>query len=241
MPIKPVWFILEMPLLLLLAACGTWNPLTPILPTPAPTASLAAPTSTVRLATSTPVFSSPILEDFPLQVGTTRVYSVTVEYGTFDKDSEYVLVHNSGVITQTISSSKQVTDSLILSLSYQQTPPDLVMSDNLDKEYMVKGNSLFIDRRETLQWPLEVGREWNPFGEKYNDVAPGWYVWEVTGKENVKTSNRMFTDCFQLHLLTQPDRSFFSFCRKVGIATYRYQHGGMGYSELWELQSVRIP
>ncbi|HJW27700.1 MAG TPA: hypothetical protein VJ508_00445, partial [Saprospiraceae bacterium] len=125
------------------------------------------------------------LQQDPLAVGTTRVYSVTVDYDVIQEGSSFKFISVTGLVTQTITEWNQVQDSLFITSTYQAFPPRLISQDK--QQYRIVGHSIFVDGRETLQWPLEIGQEWDPFKGAITDAAPGWYVWHVNAREDVTT------------------------------------------------------
>lgn len=203
---------------------------------PQPTA-VPSPTTT---PTPEPVDYSTVLKNFPLKIGATWVYSVTVAYYQAT-EAGAKQVRRSGLVTQTVASSWQAASGLHIAFGYQQNPPDTLLEGQVDEEYVVNGNSIFVHGRETFQFPLQVGQQWNPFKETYSDAAPGWYLWRVTAKEPVKLPNGSSEDCYQLEIQTQPDRMFRTFCPAVGVVKETYMHGGLGPVIEWELQRYQIP
>lgn len=180
----------------------------------------------------------PVLKSFPLEVGLTRVYSVTQEYIEFAAD-EIRMASYSTVISETIIAENQLrANSLVFTATVQGWP--LPFGCEPKKEYRVVGNSIFTGRREIFRWPLEVGQEWDAFGEPI-EASKGWYVWRVTEREDVVTPARNFTDCFRLELWTNPDHTLVWFCQGVGIVAREYHHHGTVDNQYWVLQSIQRP
>lgn len=180
-----------------------------------------------------------ILEQYPLTVGVTRVYSVTVDYDVIHEGSSFKFVSVSGLVTETVTEWNQVRDTLLITSTFQAFPRRLISEDK--QQYNITGNKVFVDGRETLQWPLEVGREGDPFNGAITDAAPGWYVWRVSRREDVTTPAGVFADCFRLELWTQPDHTIAWFYPGVGIVRTEYHHHGSVDNRYWELQGITKP
>lgn len=200
---------------------------------------------TINSATSTPDLKSvtqpAVLEGFPLEVGVTWVYSVSLAWGTLDQNGKYELVSESGVVTETITSKQPQGQALIFKATYQQSLPTKLSDDELDTEYKVIGNSVFVRKREMLRWPLVVGQEWSPWTPSIEGASPGTYVWRVVKQDVVTTLAGVFNNCYQLAIWTQPDHETRWFCPGIGIVWKEYTHGGMVYFQHWELQSINKP
>jgi len=176
-----------------------------------------------------------------LEVGTTWVYSATFIGGGLNEDGEFEEDRWSGFITETIVYESRVEEKIVFTATLQQ-------SDHYRPEervYEVTGDSVYRDGLEILRLPLEVGQEWFPFGEEWEellgDAAPGWYVWRVYGQGDIETPAGAFDDCLYLGLMTQPDHSFVWFCEGIGFVQKEYHHHGTPGDQYWELYEMRKP
>jgi hypothetical protein len=185
--------------------------------------------------------SLPILQDYPLEVGATWVYSVTFVGGRLNEDGEFQEDRWSGFITETIVSGGEVADGLVFTATLQQS--DHYRLD--DRVYKVTRDSVYRDGLEILRLPLQVEQEWFPFGKELEelrgDAAPGWYTWRVYEQGDVETPAGSFDDCLSLGLMTQPDHAFVWFCRDVGFVRREYHHHGTPDDRYWELYAMQKP
>jgi hypothetical protein len=188
-----------------------------------------------------PTEAFPILQDYPLEVGRTWVYSATFIGGGLNEEGEFEETHWSGLVTETIVSEHTVEGSMIFTATLQRGGYHWLE----ERVYEVTGDSIYRDGQEILRLPLEVGQEWFPFGEEWegllDDAAPGWYVWRVFEEGDVETSAGSFDGCFYLGLMTQPDHALKWFCRGIGFVRTEYHHHGTIDNQYWELYRMPDP
>jgi hypothetical protein len=204
-----------------------------------------------------------ILEAFPLEIGTTWVYSVTSVSSSWygeREDPKLGETRSTGWITETIIGKEQAGNTLVFTATLSRTAVETMrpwgeitgtvihsatQRYRYERSYKVADYSVFLDGLEILRLPLEVGQEWFPFGEGWEglleDAAPGWYVWRVQEKRDLITQAGVFQGCFYLVLWTAPDHSLNWFCPGVGfVYTESHHHGTVG-DQYWELQEMRRP
>jgi hypothetical protein len=203
-------------------------------PSSTPTVTLIPSSPTV-----TPVPVSLILEDYPLHVGSTWTYQVTVEYQDFDPASETVFVSTwEGKVTEKILSREQLDDGSIKYITVMENYPD-VLQDSVepvdrDGEYIISDGGVDNQFYRIIQWPVEIGTWW------YFSETIG-YIWEIFASEDVTTQAGAFEDCFILGLATRPDTTVRWFCPGIGFVREDYRHNGTVHNEFWELIEYSLP
>ena len=182
--------------------------------------------------------SLPILQDFPLEVGTTWVYSATFTSGGLNKNGEFEEDRWSGFITETIVYGSEAGDTLVFTATLQRSDHHWLE----ERVYEVTSESVYRDGLEILRLPLEVEQGWFPFGEEWEelltDAAPGWYVWRVHEQGDIETPAGSFDDCLYLGLMTQPDHTYAWFCKGIGFVRIEYHHHGTPDNRYWELYKM---
>ena len=231
--------------------------------------STACARSTIWALTPSPILtptptrdpiSADILEDFPLEIGVTWVYSVTFVTGWWygeKEDPKFGEIRSTGLITETVTGREQIENTLIFTAAlsgilvetmrpWGQITSTVIYTTTKQYEnkrlYKMAGNSVYRDGLEVLREPLKVGLEWAPFGEEaLEDVAEGWYVWRVEEQRNMMTQAGVFQGCLYLVLWTAPDHSLNWFCPGVGFVSKESHHHGTPGDQYWELREIRRP
>jgi|GEM_PF-2691433 len=169
-----------------------------------------------------------ILEVFPLGLGHTWVYSVTV--------AESLLGEWAGVITQTVTAvhaeeggwlfrletlGHPLKQGLAASVYYAAVDNRLYRSSSYEYAATVVAREGIGDEGLLqLTWPLAVGEHWGAA-----DLDPGYHIW-VEAEE---------AGCYLLTIRTNPDHLFREFCPGEGIRTLLYGHHGSLHDEQWVL------
>jgi len=222
-----------------LAAAPTEAHVTPTQPTATAT---VAPTSP---ATTTSAARPAILDVFPLSVGATWVYSVTV-----DDVMEY---HWAGPVTETITAGKPqglgwIFQSDVQGHPFRTQPVDRSQSYVVQNEHVYKvlgdrdpveyvateGQSFGVS--QILVWPLSVGQKWGPA----EFLARGdVYVWRVEAQESVSTPAGKFDGCYRLSFYWADSHQLAWFCPGTGTVRWETHHHGSRHDEVWELREFR--
>ncbi len=212
-----------------------------------PAAKPFAPATTFPPTPSATITPGPpsVLEVFPLRLGATWVYSVTVDYDWNQKPARWT-----GTVTETVSSMAERGDARVFDVQLLGPPPDLSSWLFAINRYVARGNRVyrltswdnldqFLGREQggslsqVIEWPLRVGQQWG--GAEDLARGDGYLVWRVDAQENVTTPSGTFDNCFRLMLLTNPDHTLVWFCPNLGIARREYHHHGSRIDEVWEL------
>lgn len=208
---------------------------------------LPAGLSTRRL----PVTEQTSIQDaFPLFIGSTWTYSVTVNY-----PGDGARIAWSDLITETIVAGTKRGNAQVFLVQETGAHPErrvpnerrfrYVLIDN--RIYQLPGNSLttpLIQARgvgfeEALRyvWPMTVGDQWSgeePAGE---GSAPAG---EVVGLNDVSTFDAQYADCYEL-VFTMPSGVLTTwFCPGIGVVRKDYRLGETGLAESWQLVAYRI-
>ena len=237
--ILPIWLMVA----LLTSACGPVPAIRTVAPTLTPTGPLP-----VQQPVMTPTLPRPtILDVFPLAVGTTWVYSVTLD--TILKDQA---IHWTGVVTETITEASQQGNGWIFRAETQGHPLQEEQPSERVQYYVALGNRLYrllsgalsisviekngqeYEWNQILTWPLEVGQQWGT--PEFLARGDGWYVWRAEARETIETLAGVFADCYHLALWTNPDHIWAWFCPGVGLVRREYHHHGSPHDEVWVLQ-----
>ncbi len=194
-----------------------------------------------------PVTAMPaILDVYPLAVGTTWVYSVTLD--------ENVIGHWTGPVTETVTSVEQQGEGLIFRAELDTEHPLLVQPRERRRCYVALDDRLYRlagqqnssavithdgegnESAQILTWPLEIGQQW---GEP-EMLARGdsGYVWQVMAQEPVTTPAGTFEDCYRLKYVANTGYEQRWFCPGVGIVRQHYHHNGSLWDETWEMQAT---
>ncbi len=218
----------------LVSACvGKPNPAQVALPSPSNTTAILHPS---------------ILDVFPLGMGATWVFRVTLDYA-----EGHDVIHWTGNVTETITRAVQQDDAWLFDM--QVTGHPLFNSENRRVEWIALDDRLYqwhgpfdastifvqnghiIKGEERVSWPLQVGQQWGD--PQFLARGDGMYVWRVDDMRNITTPAQTFQPCYELVFLTNPDDTRYWFCPKVGLVRYEYHHHGSVLDEVWELiQSI---
>jgi hypothetical protein len=243
----------------LLVACGnsavetTPPAVTRPTSTASPTEARAAPAQSVAAATITPTSPATtapatrpaILDAFPLSVGATWVYSVTVD--------DVVEYHWTGLVTETITASKSQSTGWIFQSDVQGHPfrtqpidrsrSYVVLDEHVyevpgDRDPMgyvaTEGQSFGVS--QILIWPLSVGQKWGPAEFL---VRGDVYVWRVEAQESVSTPAGNFDGCYRLAFDWADSNQLAWFCAGIGFVRWETHHHGSRHDEVWELQEFQ--
>jgi hypothetical protein len=222
---------------------------------PLPTDTLDPATDTLLptlLPTSTPtVVRTVVLDIFPLAIGSTWIYSVTLDYAEGES-----VIHWAGAVTETVAVVNQQGDAWVFRIE-RQTEPDGIPFVLWAGDYVAQNNRLYrlVERNDSLAtliaqhgegfewdqilaWPLATWRQWGP--AEYLSRGDGLYVWVVMGQEDVETPHRTFPGCYLLALRTNPEHILLWFCPGVGVVRYEYHHHGSVRDEVWVLREFHL-
>ena len=220
---------------------------------PTPTEAQVTPaqsTATATVAPASPAATTPaahpaILDIFPLSVGATWVYSVTVD--------DVVEYHWMGPVTETITAGKPQGLGWVFQSDVQGHPFRSQPMDRLQfyvaqegRVYKVPGNRDPMEYVATegqsfgvsqiLVWPLSVGQKWGPA----EFLARGdVYVWRVEAQENVSTPAGKFDGCYRLSFYWADSHQLAWFCPGTGVVRWETHHHGSRHDEVWELREFR--
>lgn len=209
------------------------------------------PRLTTDMATSTPAPGSlterpPILDVFPMMVGTTWVYSVTTE--TIE-DGETLVEH--GVITETVTEGRQEGVALIFRVTAEQSGAEATNVFS-ERQYIAIDNRLYewnsqwledelvasegegFESNQMVTWPLHVGQRWGAL--EYMERAAG-HVWEVVSSENVQTPAGAWSGCHEL-VFQASDQHTNWFC--AGMGKVRFEHLQPAFRVVMELQTFSM-
>lgn len=184
-----------------------------------------------------------ILDAWPLAVGTTWVYSVTVD--------EAALGHWTGLVTETITAADRREGAWVFQSELQGHPLMarsgtrlqwyLVLDGRVymllrkqDVDTFMVTNSQGFEANQVLAWPLQEGQQWGR--PEFLARGDGMYVWRVAAQESVATLAGNFPDCYRLVFLTNPDDTTGWFCPGVGTVRREYHHHGSRDDDVWVLQ-----
>lgn len=187
-----------------------------------------------------------ILDVYPLAVGTTWVYSVTLD--------ENVIGHWTGPVTETVTSVEQQGQGLIFRAELDTQHPLLVQPRERVRYYVALDDRLYRlasqqslsaviahdgegnEAAQIMTWPLEIGQRW---GEP-EMMARGdsGYVWQVMAQEPVTTPAGTFEDCYRVRYVANTGYEQRWFCPGTGIVRSDYHHNGSLFDEMWELQTT---
>ena len=242
----------------LLVACRSsaveTMPTADALPTlvPVPTEAPAIPVQSTAMATvapASPAATRPatrpaILDIFPLSVGATWVYSITVD--------DVVEYHWMGPVTETITAGQPqgagwIFQSDVQGHPFRTQPVDRsqyyvvqdervykVPGDRNPTEYVATEGQSF-GFSQILVWPFSIGQKWGPA----EFLARGdMYVWRVEAQENVPTPAGKFNGCYRLAFDWTDSNQLAWFCAGVGFVRWETHHHGSRHDEVWELQRL---
>ena len=208
---------------------------------PTPPAATVAITS-ILFATATPA-ARPAIQVFPLSVGATWVYSVTID--------DVVELHWTGLVTETITSSQPQGDGTVFQSELQghpfrSQPGDRLLSyvaqngrvykvpgDRDPMEFVATEGQSFGASR-ILVWPLSIGQKWGP-PEFLAREDGRYYIWRVEAQESVTTPAGKFDDCYRLAFDWTDSRQLAWFCPGTGFVRWETHHQGSRHDEVWEL------
>jgi len=208
----------------------------PVIPTTTP---LETKPPTMTPTQSPTILPSPttvppalILNDFPLAIGATWIYSSVVAYQNPD-DFDLLLTWN-GFITDTVIDENTTPDGrLVYTLQEDMAPipPQGVWTQPGTYEYIVSGDGIFRGDIKIYQWPLPSDHvTWEAFPDS-------GYVMNVNIIGNVDTPYGELNGCYQFFLATHPDGTVDTFCPGIGFVEHFYQHRGTAQIEHFVLVS----
>ncbi len=222
------------------------TPSAPAPPTSSTSPAISALPTPLASADTTPTLGQPsVLGVFPLGLGTTWVYSVTLNYDRNNSSLRWT-----DTVTETVTDVTHQGDARIFSTVMKGPRPPTSGIWHQTHKYIANGNRIFYLRpwesadpfvsptvpgswSQIIVWPLQVGQQWGP--PEFLARADGYYVWRVEALEDVKVPAGTFTGCYHLLLVTSPDDSHLWFCPGVGLARREYHHHGSLLDEGWEL------
>jgi hypothetical protein len=208
---------------------------------------LSTPTPEIPLAT--------IMEDFPLEVGTTWVYRVTIEYSvgdwTFTEDGEAIEppweTWSGLVAQQIIEQTQDLPDGdptfLVKLYDVPKLMQDGIVTSDKETQLIVKNNSIYDESIRLIRWPLEVGATWDPWDDTAEPQGTGsYYNWSILDTESVETGLGIIDGCYLIQLTTQPDTTSNWMCPGIGLARIYGWSGGMPMEIFeWVLESFSLP
>jgi len=197
----------------------------------------------IPLAGATSAARPAILDVFPLSVGATWIYSVTLD--------DVVEFHWTGLVTETITAGKTqgaawIFQSDLQGHPFRSQPMDRLQSyvaldhrvykvpgDRDPMEFVAtEGQSFGVS--QILTWPLGVGQKWGPAEFLARDDGR-YYIWRVEAKESMLTPNGKFDDCYRLAFDWTDSRQLAWFCPGTGFVRWETHHRGSRHDEVWEL------
>jgi len=218
-------------------------------------ARLTVEAQTPSMTATTEIPLTTILEYFPLEVGTTWVYRVTIEYSagdwTFTEDGEAI---EPPLETWTGQVSKQIIEQvedppsgyptfLVKLKDDPKLMQDGIVTKDKEMQLIVKNNSIYDESMRLIKWPLEVGAIWDPWDDTAEPQGTGsYYNWSILDIESVETGLGIIDDCYLIQLSTQPDTTSNWICPGIGLAKVYGWSGGMPMEIFeWVLESFTLP
>lgn len=205
------------------------------------------PSSPIVEPTHLPITTQhPLLDVFPLGVGTTRVYQVGRSDECIGKSTTKSV---GGRITETVTSAWQLDGALVFKLALdtsmygvqQQLTHYYVLMDNklyrttAAPEQIVSTRGAGCEDRQVLAWPLEVD---GTFGDQTDSAK----VWRVAGQESLGLDVGLANGCFRMEQRGFNTTHDVWFCPQLGFAQYRDQAFVAPISdEMRQLISIQTP
>lgn len=238
------WLVVAFLLGALSLACGAGGAATPTFTPAAATPSLA----------QTPAAGETILAVFPLGGGAAWTYHAVIDTQTGTASE---VEHWEGEISAAIGEALIEGAHTFFRVDWSGDPISRVQPDGA-RYYAPLGGALYeadseataraligadgasYETAQVMAWPVSVGDVWgDPALVAQGGIQNVWQVIERAGVVQVPAGT--FNDCTILAFVTNPDRSFRTFCPGVGFVRYEYVHNGTIHNEVWELISFVEP
>lgn len=214
----------------------------------APTAIPSPTPPPVPAGTATAAPGSSILNVFPAAAGTSWTYHAVID----DQAAAW-----EGEITATISQTAAEGAHPIFQVDWTGDPASWVQPQSarylvpldaalfeVDSEEtartLIQAGGAGFETSQILTWPVTAGQMWGDPAVLAQPDNAGTYVWVVTELlPEVQVPAGTFRDCAVLAFVTNPDRTFRTFCPGVGFVRIEYVHHGSLHTETWELTSYQ--
>ena len=201
----------------------------------------------------------PYLSTFPLDPGTTWVYTKT-GYTQADGNSQNI-IHGTSTIEERVADVKTLESYTFVHIQGNKT---MVSADsgwqeygtfglgNYEYWYVVRNNQIYLsfiqpdptqikfdEMRLVYQFPLQVGSEWCPGPEIKGQPIPDN---PACGAKSIVTAKRPYLSrfgelkpCFEIHNTSTSGDVISQFCEGIGVVAVKYDHGGSQFGEAQEL------
>ncbi|MGB0385084.1 MAG: hypothetical protein ACPGWR_09700 [Ardenticatenaceae bacterium] len=189
------------------------------------------------------------IDTFPLAVGSTWVYNVTVHDYSIEAEGT---ITESGLVTEKITQVGQQgegwifqaeMEGLLLSQWLGARHQSYILIDKRlynwlkvegDWRELISSQGKGYESKQMLTWPLEVGQEWGD-PEK---VAAGEkrHTWFVSQQADIETPAGTYPNCYIINFKTNPSHQTLWFCPNIGIVRKEFSHDGALHNEIWELE-----